>query len=106
MIHHKFVLVPKNLCAIIPNDVPDDHAVFTIPAAIGLQGIRLLKPTFGETFLIIGLGSMGKRRVRSLKAINQNNLDTVQEEFEETQNLNKYGYSTDGSFNNIYEDCI
>ena len=57
--HAEIVLVPKNLCAIIPDEVPYNHAVFTIPAAIGLQGIRLLKPTFGETFLIIGLGLIG-----------------------------------------------
>tara|TARA_Y100001968_G_scaffold93441_1_gene84015 strand:- start:809 stop:2914 length:2106 start_codon:yes stop_codon:yes gene_type:complete len=57
--HAELVLVPKNLCAVIPETVDDDTAVFTILASIGLQGIRLAKPTFGETFGVSGLGLIG-----------------------------------------------
>ena len=57
--HAEFVSIPKNLCALIPDQVSDDEAVFTILASIGLQGIRLAKPTFGETFLVSGLGLIG-----------------------------------------------
>ena len=57
--HAEFVCVPKNLVVRIPENVTDDEATFTVIGAIGLQGIRLLKPTFGETIVVIGLGLIG-----------------------------------------------
>lgn len=57
--HAKVVCVPKNLAAKIPDQVSDDQAAFTVTGAIGLQGIRLAEPTFGETFAVIGLGLIG-----------------------------------------------
>ena len=57
--HAEYVCVPKNLATIIPDDVTDDEATFTVIGAIGLQGIRLLNPTFGETIVVIGLGLIG-----------------------------------------------
>jgi len=38
--HADVVCVPLNLCARIPPGVPDEHAVFAVPGAIGLQGLR------------------------------------------------------------------
>ena len=32
---------------------------FTVIGSIGLQGIRLLNPTFGETIVVVGLGLIG-----------------------------------------------
>ena len=57
--HAEFVCVPKNLVAKIPDNVTDEEATFTVIGAIGLQGIRLLKPTFGETIVVVGLGLIG-----------------------------------------------
>ncbi len=57
--HAEIVCVPKNLCAKIPDDVDDDKACFVVISAIGLQGIRLAKPTIGERFVVIGLGLIG-----------------------------------------------
>lgn len=57
--HAEYVTVPKNLVVHIPDRVSDEEAAFTVVGAIGLQGIRLLKPTLGETFVIIGLGLIG-----------------------------------------------
>ena len=57
--HAEFVAVPKNLCAKIPDTVSNEEAVFTVLASIGLQGIRLAEPSFGETFLVSGLGIIG-----------------------------------------------
>jgi predicted dehydrogenase/threonine dehydrogenase-like Zn-dependent dehydrogenase len=57
--HAEFVCVPKNLVAKIPDNVTDEEASFTVVGAIGLQGIRLLKPTFGETIVVVGLGLIG-----------------------------------------------
>ncbi len=57
--HAEYVCVPKNLVAKVPDNVTDEEAVFTVMGAIGLQGIRLLQPTFGETIVVIGLGLIG-----------------------------------------------
>ena len=57
--HAEYVCVPKNLVAKIPDNVSDDEATFTVIGAIGLQGIRLLEPTFGETIVVVGLGLIG-----------------------------------------------
>ena len=57
--HAEFVSIPKNLVAKIPNNVSDDQAAFTVIGSIGLQGIRLLEPTLGETVVVTGLGLIG-----------------------------------------------
>ncbi|TMM29146.1 zinc-binding dehydrogenase [Polaribacter aestuariivivens] len=66
--HAEYVLVPKNLVAKIPENVTDEEAAFTIIGSIGLQGIRLLKPTFGETIVVVGLGLIGLVTAELLKA--------------------------------------
>ena len=66
--HAEVVCVPKNLCARIPNAVPDDHAAFTVLAAIGLQGVRLANPTLGECVVVTGLGLIGLLVVQLLRA--------------------------------------
>ncbi len=57
--HAEVVCVPRNLVAPIPATVSDDEAAFTVVGAIGLQSIRLLNPTLGETVVVIGLGLIG-----------------------------------------------
>ncbi len=57
--HAEFVTVPKNLVAKVPDEVSDEEAAFTVIGAIGLQGVRLLRPTFGETIVVVGLGLIG-----------------------------------------------
>lgn len=57
--HAEFVAIPQNLVAHIPDNVTDEEASFTVIGSIGLQGIRLLNPTFGETVVVIGLGLIG-----------------------------------------------
>lgn len=57
--HAEFVCIPKNLVAHIPDEVSDEEAVFTVIGSIGLQGIRLLNPTLGETIVVVGLGLIG-----------------------------------------------
>ena len=66
--HAEVVRVPKNLCAKIPDEVDDESAAFTVLGAIGLQGIRLLKPTLGECFVVTGLGLVGLLCVQILRA--------------------------------------
>lgn len=66
--HAEIVCVPQNLAAKIPDNVSDEEATFTVIGSIGLQGIRLLKPTLGETIVVIGLGLIGLVTAELLKA--------------------------------------
>ncbi|MFO7825997.1 MAG: bi-domain-containing oxidoreductase [Cyclobacterium sp.] len=66
--HAEYVSVPKNLVAKIPENVSDEEAAFTVIGAIGLQGLRLVNPTFGETVVVIGLGLIGLITAQLLKA--------------------------------------
>lgn len=66
--HAEYVSVPKNLVAKIPENVSDEEATFTVIGAIGLQGIRLVNPTFGETIVVVGLGLIGLMTAQLLKA--------------------------------------
>ncbi|MCU7548489.1 bi-domain-containing oxidoreductase [Chitinophagaceae bacterium LB-8] len=66
--HAEYVSIPKNLVAHVPENVSDDEAAFTVIGSIGLQGIRLCNPTFGETVVVIGLGLIGLITAQLLKA--------------------------------------
>lgn len=66
--HSDVVSVPRNLCARIPESVSDEAASFTVVASIGLQGLRLAKPTLGEAFVVTGVGLIGLLTVQMLRA--------------------------------------
>ncbi len=66
--HAEYVVVPRNLVARVPPGVPDEAAVFTVLGAVALQGIRLARPTLGESFVVTGLGLIGLLAVQLLRA--------------------------------------
>lgn len=66
--HAEVVCVPQNLCARIPDEVDDNQAACVVLASIGLQGVRLLNPTLGETVAVTGLGLIGLTIVQLLAA--------------------------------------
>ncbi len=66
--HADIVRVAENLCAKIPDNVSDEEASFTVLGAIGLQGIRLLQPTLGEAFVVMGAGLIGLVAIQILVA--------------------------------------
>jgi len=66
--HAEYVCIPQNLVAKIPDNVSDEEAAFTVIGSIGLQGIRLCSPTFGETIVVIGLGLIGLLTAQMLLA--------------------------------------
>lgn len=66
--HAEYVCVSENLCAKIPDNVRDEEAAFTVIGSIGLEGIRLCNPAFGETITVIGLGLIGLVTVQILRA--------------------------------------
>lgn len=57
--HAEIVSVPRLLCAKTPDDVTDEQASFTVLASIGLQGVRLAEPQFGEAVVVVGMGLIG-----------------------------------------------
>jgi predicted dehydrogenase/threonine dehydrogenase-like Zn-dependent dehydrogenase len=80
--HAEIVCIAKNLVAKIPNGVSYDQAAFTIIGAIGLQGVRLLNPTFGETVVVMGLGLIGLIAGQILKA---NGCEVIGLDFDPTK---------------------
>ena len=66
--HAEVICVPKTLCAKVPDNVGDESAAFTVIGAIGLQGIRLIQPTLGESVVVTGLGLIGILAVQLLRA--------------------------------------
>lgn len=66
--HSDVVTVKRNLCALIPENVSNDAAAFTVVGSIGLQGVRLAKPSLGEKFVVIGVGLIGLLVVQLLRA--------------------------------------
>lgn len=66
--HAEYVNVPQNLVIKIPDNVSDEEAAFTVIGSIGLQGIRLCNPTFGETIVVTGLGLIGLLTAQMLMA--------------------------------------
>ncbi len=64
--HAEIVCVPGNLCTGIPDEVTDEQATFMVTTSIGLQGIRLINPTFGERIVVYGLGLIGLTCVQML----------------------------------------
>jgi len=57
--HAEYICVPQNLVVKIPGGVSQEEATFTVIGAIGLQGIRLCNPNFGESIVVTGLGLIG-----------------------------------------------
>ncbi len=66
--HAEYVRVPWTLAARIPDGVSFEAAAFTPLAAIGLQGLRLVRPTLGETVVVYGLGLIGLLSVQLARA--------------------------------------
>ena len=66
--HAEYVSVPANLCAVIPKNVSDECAAFTVLGAIGLQGVRLADPKIGENVAVFGMGLIGLLTVQILRA--------------------------------------
>ena len=66
--HAEFVLVPKNLCAKIPDQVSSRHGAFSTVGAIAMNGVRQAKVGLGDSVLVIGLGLVGLLAIQLLRA--------------------------------------
>jgi len=58
--HAEFVMVPRNLCVGVPEDVPLAAAAYVAVGAIALQGVRQAAPVLGDLVAVIGLGLVGQ----------------------------------------------
>lgn len=66
--HAEYVLIPKNLFAIIPDSISYEEAAFATIGAISLHGFRIAAPQIGEKVAIIGLGLLGLVMIDVCKA--------------------------------------
>ncbi|MFH2132618.1 MAG: bi-domain-containing oxidoreductase, partial [bacterium] len=58
-VHAEYALVPRNLLALLPDEVDFESASFSTLGAIALHGFRLSQPQVGENVVVIGLGLLG-----------------------------------------------
>ena len=58
-VHAEYACVPRNLLAILPEQVDFDSAAFTTLGAIAMHGFRLAGTQIGERVAVIGLGLLG-----------------------------------------------
>ena len=61
-------VVPRNLVALIPDNVSLEEAAFGTLGAIALQGVRRAEPGLGDRVAVLGLGLLGQITVQMLKA--------------------------------------
>ncbi len=66
--HAEINYVPKNLTAVIPQEVTFEEAAYSTVASIALQGVRLTHPELGDNTVVSGLGLIGLITVQLLKA--------------------------------------
>ena len=99
--HAEFVTVPENLCHLVPEDVDDVDAVYTVIASIALQGVRSLSPRIGDKIIVYGLGLIGQISMQILNAngCNAIGLDIDQSKVDLTKNLGYLAYKNDNELN-------
>ncbi len=59
-VHAEYALVPKNLVALLPENVDDESAAFSTLGAIALHGFRLADVQLGARVAVIGMGLLGQ----------------------------------------------
>lgn len=66
--HAGVVCVPRNMCAVLPDDVSTEQGAYATIGAIAMHGVRQADVRVGERVLVIGLGLLGQIAVQLLKA--------------------------------------
>ena len=66
--HSEVAYVPRNLAALLPDNVSFEEGAFSTVGAIALQGIRQSDAQLGHNVAVIGLGLLGQLTVQMLKA--------------------------------------
>ncbi len=63
-LHTNYAVVPKNLCAKLPENVAFEQGAYAHLAMTSLQSVRRAAPELGEFALIVGLGLVGQMAAR------------------------------------------
>lgn len=66
--HAEYNVVPQQLLTPIPDGVDYEEAAYVALGAIAMQGVRQAQVTFGETFVVMGLGLVGQLALQILRA--------------------------------------
>lgn len=66
--HAEIVAVPKNLCAQVPDKVPDETACYVTLGAIAMHGLRQAHAIAGSNIMVIGLGLIGQISMQLARA--------------------------------------
>ncbi len=108
--HASVVCVNKNLVAIVPKDVDEKQAVFTVISSIALQGIRVCKPSMGDTIVVIGLGLLGQITLDLLSANGCDpigfDIDDSKIELAKSRGFKAYNTSVAANIINGYTDNV
>ncbi len=67
-VHAEYAIVPQNLLAHLPDDIPFESACFATLGAIALNGIRLAHPEIGSRVAVVGMGLLGLLTARLVEA--------------------------------------
>lgn len=67
-VHAEYAVIPQNLLAHLPADIPFESACFATLGAISLNGIRLAHLEIGNRVAVIGLGLLGLLTSRLVEA--------------------------------------
>ena len=67
-VHAEYAIVPQNLLAHLPDDIPFESACFATLGAIALNGIRLAQPEIGNRVAVVGMGLLGLLTARLVEA--------------------------------------
>ncbi len=63
-LHTNYALVPKNLCAVLPDNVSFEEGSFAHLAMTSLHALRRGEPELGEYLLVVGMGLVGQLAAR------------------------------------------
>ena len=66
--HSEVAYIPRNMAALLPDNVSFEEGAFSTVGAIALQGIRQADAQLGHKVAVIGLGLLGQLTVQMLKA--------------------------------------
>ncbi|MCC6143483.1 MAG: bi-domain-containing oxidoreductase [Candidatus Hydrogenedentes bacterium] len=66
--HAEYNTIPHQLLTPSPDGVPFEEAAFVALGAIAMQGVRQVMPSFGETYVVLGLGLVGQLTLQIARA--------------------------------------
>ncbi len=55
----EYVVAPKDICVLIPDEVSDESAALAQPLAVGIHGVRRAGVKKGDQVILLGVGAIG-----------------------------------------------